>query len=349
MNDPQNTQNSWEDKVAVAILNWNGEKLLKQFLPSVLRFSPKNSVFVIDNKSSDSSLDVLKTQFPEVQVIQLEHNYGFSGGYNKGIECINKELIVFLNSDVEVTANWLEPICRALLADENLAIAVPKIKDYKNKSLFEYAGAAGGFLDIYGYPFCRGRLFEELEEDKGQFEDVKDVFWASGACFFIKKTVYEKLGGLDEDFFAHLEEIDLCWRTKNAGYAIRYFPQSQIFHVGGATLGKGNPRKTYLNFRNSLVCLFKNTSTKHFRKHIFFRLVLDGLAALVFLSKGQFGHFKAVFFAHMDFYFRFGLWKRKRREIEHVRKKFTDKELYPKSIALVHKLGGIKTFKELKF
>nr|MBP8033086.1 glycosyltransferase family 2 protein [Bacteroidia bacterium] len=247
-------------KVAVVILNWNGKPFLEKFLPTVLQYSSGAQIIVADNQSSDDSVAFLKTQFPQVSVILNPSNDGFATGYNLALKQVKAEYYVLLNSDVEVTENWLQPIIK--LMDENLKVAAcqPKILDYNHPSKFEYAGAAGGFIDKYGYPFCRGRIFNVLEEDKAQYDTAKEVFWATGACMFVRAEAFWKVGGFDDDYFAHMEEIDVCWRMKNIGYQIYVEPSSKVYHVGGGTLNKLSPRKTFLNFRNNLTTLTKNAS-----------------------------------------------------------------------------------------
>lgn len=289
-------------KIAVVILNWNGADLLRKFLPSVIQYSNEADIYVADNASTDDSIAVLETEFPSVQIVRIERNFGFAKGYNEALKKVQAEVFVLLNSDVEVTENWLNPIRDVFNNEPRTAIVQPKIRDYKNKEYFEYAGAAGGYIDQYGYPFCRGRLFDTLEKDHGQYDDNCEIFWASGACLFIRSSVYQELGGLDEDFFAHQEEIDLCWRAFNAGYLARYVAQSTVYHVGGATLQQGNPRKTYLNFRNSLYMLLKNLPASKLFPVIFSRLVLDGIAGIQFVLQGKITHCMAIVNAHFSFY-----------------------------------------------
>ncbi len=290
-------------KVAVVILNWNGAKLLQQFLPSILRYAPEATIFVADNASTDNSIAVLKSQFPSVQIIQNQHNYGFAKGYNEALKNLNFDIYALVNSDIEVTENWLQPILEKFKNEPKTAIIQPKILDFKNKAYFEYAGAAGGYIDQYGYPFCRGRIFDTIEKDQQQYEDETEIFWASGACFFIRSEVYHALQGFDDDFFAHQEEIDLCWRAINRGHHIKYTPKSVVYHVGGATLQQGNPKKTYLNFRNSLLMLVKNLPKSQLLPVLFLRLCLDGLAGIQFLFKGKPMHTFAILKAHFSFYY----------------------------------------------
>ena len=289
-------------KIAVVILNWNGTKLLEQFLPSVVAFSNEATIYVADNASTDTSIEILKSQFPSVKIIQNPGNYGFAMGYNEALKYVDEEYYALVNSDIEVTENWLSPIIELFDSQAKVAIIQPKILDYKKKTHFEYAGAAGGFIDKYGYPFCRGRIFDTVEEDLKQYDDEIEIFWASGACFFIRKEVYHQLNGFDATFFAHQEEIDLCWRAFNAGFTTKYNPKSVVYHVGGATLKEENPMKTYLNFRNSLFMLTKNLPKKDLFPILFTRLFFDGLAGIQFIVKGRFKHCLAIIHAHFAFY-----------------------------------------------
>lgn len=302
-------------KLAVVILNWNGKKLLEQFLPSVIKNTPKQfEIVVVDNASSDDSLSFLKQNFPNVKNISLKENFGFAKGYNEALKQVDAEYYAILNSDVEVTDGWILPVLELMDSDKSIAACQPKILSYKNKNQFEYAGAAGGFIDKYGYAFCRGRIFNSFEEDKGQYDDAEEIFWASGAALFIRSDIFHAVGGFDEDFFAHMEEIDLCWRIKNRGYKIVFCPYSFVYHVGGATLSKINPHKTYLNFRNNLILLCKNHSSEYFLIKLLLRMKLDGLAGIKFLLSGEFSNFKAVLKAHFSFYSTLKSTIRKRKE-----------------------------------
>lgn len=289
-------------KIAVVILNWNGKKLLEQFLPSVVQNSPEATIYVADNNSSDDSISYISTHFPSVQIIKNDYNFGFAQGYNEALQSVDADIFALVNSDVEVTQNWLQPILETFKNEPNTAIVQPKILDYKRKDYFEYAGAGGGFIDQYGYPYCRGRVFETLEKDCGQYNDTCEIFWASGACFFIRSSVYRELNGFDGDFFAHQEEIDLCWRAKNKNYSIKYKGLSTIYHVGGATLNEESPKKTFLNFRNSLFMLTKNLPKEKLFRIVFFRMVLDGVAGIRFLLQGKFTHLLAILKAHFHYY-----------------------------------------------
>ena len=251
-------------KIAVVILNWNGREFLDRFLPGVVRHSSSHDVKIIvaDNGSSDDSVEFIRNKFKNVEIIELDKNYGFAGGYNKAFEKINSEYYILLNSDVEVSGNWIEPIIKKMDDDQDVAAAMPKILSYQNRSKFEYAGAAGGFIDKWGYPFCRGRILNNIEPDNNQYNNSIEIFWASGACLFIKSKIFHDTGGFDDDFFAHMEEIDLCWRIKNLGYKIYCYPCSQVYHVGGGTLPNETPAKLFFNFRNSLYLLLKNLPDK---------------------------------------------------------------------------------------
>jgi GT2 family glycosyltransferase len=305
-----------DKKIAVVILNWNGAKLLEQFLPSVIAYSDEANIYVADNASTDNSIAVIKEQFPSVKIIQNEGNFGFAMGYNVALQTIVEPYYALVNSDIEVTENWLSPILSLFDNEPNIGIIQPKILDYKNKECFEYAGAAGGYIDSYGYPYCRGRIFDTLEKDNHQYEDETEIFWASGACFFIRKEIYRKLNGFDPDFFAHQEEIDLCWRAFNLGYSAKYTSKSVVYHVGGATLNQGNPKKTFLNFRNSLLMLLKNLPSNQLVPILFMRLTLDGIAGIQFIFKGKFAHCFAVLKAHFYFYHLINYTLKKRGEIQ---------------------------------
>jgi GT2 family glycosyltransferase len=290
-------------KIAVVILNWNGVKLLEEFLPYIVNYSPEADIYVADNASTDDSVAFVKTNFPSVQIIQNKSNLGFAEGYNEALKSVEAEIFALVNSDIEVTENWLKPILQTFENEPKTAIIQPKILDYKNKEYFEYAGAAGGFTDKYGYMFCRGRIFDTLEKDNGQYDDNCEIFWASGACFFIRSSVYRQLKGFDADFFAHQEEIDLCWRAFNKGLMIKYNSKSVVFHLGGATLQQGNPKKTFLNFRNSLLMMLKNLPKNQLFPVLFIRLILDGIAGIHFLFQGKFKHLLAILKAHFAFYY----------------------------------------------
>ena len=306
------------NKTAVVILNYNGRKYLTDFLPSVINNSHDTTIYVADNASTDDSLAVLKNDFPSVKIIQLSENHGFAQGYNEALAQIKNQFkyYILLNSDVEVTPNWIEPIISLMESNPNIAACQPKILSYHEKTHFEYAGAAGGFIDRLGYPFCRGRVFLSLEEDLGQYNDTKEIFWATGACMFVRADVFHSLEGFDGDFFAHMEEIDLCWRMKHANYQVFACGASKVYHVGGGTLHKSDPHKTFLNFRNGLVMLYKNHPDKGLFKTLLTRLILDGVAGVKFLLFDSWEDCWAVARAHFNFYFHFRTWHKKRQKIQ---------------------------------
>lgn len=300
-------------KIAIVILNWNRKKLLEEFLPSVVAHSKNATVYLADNASTDDSVDYTIKQFPTVKIIRNSENDGYAKGYNDALKEIEADVFCLLNNDVEVSENWLNPIINCFEADSNTAIIQPKILDYKNKDYFEYAGAAGGFLDKYGYPYCRGRIFNTIEKDEQQYEGTTDIFWASGACFFIKKSVFVALNGFDETYFAHQEEIDLCWRAKNLGHQVKYVSNSVVYHLGGGTLNAINPKKTYLNFRNSLFNLTKNANG-NLLTLILVRLCLDGIAGIKFLLNFKANHTLAIIKAHFSFYRNFSRLFKERKQ-----------------------------------
>lgn len=288
-------------KTAVVILNYNGENFLRQFLPKVVALSGSAEIVVVDNASTDESIYLLEKEFPAVRLIALEQNFGFCGGYNRGLQQVKAQYYVLLNSDVEVTPGWLNPLETLLDSNPEIAAVQPKILSYHRRDEFEYAGAAGGFIDAFGYPFCRGRFFEKIEKDHGQYDDERQIFWASGACLFIRSEVFHQFGGLDEDFFAHMEEIDLCWKIQRTQRSVWYSGKSTVYHVGAGTLGYDSPFKTFLNFRNGLSLLFKHLDSGELFLKIPIRMILDWLAAFSFLLKGRTGSFKSVFKAHYLF------------------------------------------------
>ena len=299
-------------QVAVVILNWNGLSLLKEFLPSVVKNSESATIYLADNASSDASVAWAEDNFPTVRIIALPQNYGYAKGYNEALKYVKEEYCILLNNDVQVTENWIASLVKCFEKNKKVAAVQPKIKDYKNPAYFEYAGAAGGLIDYFAYPYCRGRMFNQLEKDEGQYDKSEKIFWASGACLGIRKSVFYQLGGFDEDYFAHMEEIDLCWRMHNAGYHILYTPESEIFHLGGGTLSHLNPNKTFLNFRNSLFNLLKNAPSRNIYLKLFLRMILDGFAAFYFLAQLKPKHFFAVIKSHFSFYKNFNKMKRKR-------------------------------------
>lgn len=321
-------------KTAVVILNYNGEKFLREFLPFVIQHTAGAKIIVADNGSTDLSADVVKQKFPTVELIQLNNNYGFCGGYNRALRQVEAEYYVLLNSDVEVTPGWLTPLTNLLDQNPHIAAVQPKILAYNEKDRFEYAGAAGGFIDSMGYPFCRGRVFDETEKDSGQYNDTREVFWATGACLVIRSNVYHDLKGLDEDFFAHMEEIDLCWKIQRAGHKIFYCGESSVYHVGAGTLSKSNPRKTYYNFRNGLSLVYKHWSSGQLFWKLPFRFLLDYVAAGKFLISGKGGDARAVLRAHYHFIKKFGKNRAKRKALKQF--PFTTKNIYPRLIIWDH-------------
>lgn len=302
-------------KLAIAILNWNGKDWLEKFLPTVILHSQDSAeIFVIDNGSTDHSVKFISEHFPKVEVIKNQENLGFAGGYNEGLKSVKADIYCLLNSDVEVTENWLKPILEAFKTNEDIAAIQPKILDFNKREYFEFAGAAGGMMDNLGYPYCRGRVFENIEKDSGQYNDETEIFWASGCAMFIRSKDFWEQNGFDERFFAHQEEIDLCWRLRNSGKIIWYTSKSVVYHVGGGTLNKQNPEKTYLNFRNNLAMLLKNLPFPKLLWLIFFRLSLDGVAGIYLGFKEGFPHTWAVVRSHVSFYLQLpGTLKRRQK------------------------------------
>jgi GT2 family glycosyltransferase len=335
-------------KVAVVILNWNGKSFLQKFLPSVVSCNCSFSeIIVADNASTDDSIAFLKENYPAIKIIVNQENGGFAKGYNDALKHVQAEYYVLLNSDVEVSAGWIEAVIALMDTDKNIAACQPKIRAYNDREFFEYAGAAGGFIDKYGYPFCRGRILDHLEKDKGQYDDVREIFWATGACMFVRSECFHKVNGFDEDFFAHMEEIDLCWRLKNLGHKIMYCPDSTVYHVGGGTLSKTSPRKTYLNFRNNLQLICKNHPPQYFVPKLLWRMILDGIAGIKFLISGQFTHFVAILKAHFSFYASFSGTMKKRRALKKEITQHTTSAVYLHSIISDFYLRGKKTFLEI--
>ncbi|MGY5354373.1 glycosyltransferase family 2 protein [Wenyingzhuangia sp. IMCC45467] len=299
--------------IALVVLNWNGRDLLEKFLPTLVKNSPEANIYMVDNASMDTSVAYVEKFFPEITIIQHSKNVGFANGYNLALSKINADVYALINSDVEVTPNWLKPIIEFYNTNSKASIVQPKILDFKYRSYFEYAGAGGGFIDKYGYAYCRGRIFEHIESDKNQYESAP-IFWASGACLFIKAKDYKNLNGFDDDFFAHYEEIDLCWRAQNQNLSVDYIAESTVYHVGGGTLSKQSPFKTYLNFRNSLFTLVKNLPKKKLFPIIFTRMILDGIAGIRFLLSGELLHFWSILKAHFSFYSHFSSMYKKREK-----------------------------------
>lgn len=336
-----------EPSVAVVILNWNGQALLQQFLPGVIQSKYNNLQLIVgDNASTDNSIEFLKANYPEIRIIQNNANYGFAEGYRKILEQVDAEYFVLLNSDVEVPENWIQPVIDMMQKDSSIAVAQPKIKWQKNRNEFEYAGAAGGYLDLHGFPFCRGRLFDTVESDYGQYNDSTEIFWASGAALFIKSKQWKEVGGLDPDFFAHMEEIDLCWRLKNLGYKVVYCADAEVYHVGGGTLSANNPYKTYLNFRNNLIILQKNLPIGDAYSRIFIRMCLDFVAWIHFLLQGKTDFAFAINKAHFHFLKGLSANARKRTVKQISFQKHVGQ--YPSSIVYAYFIKKIRFFSQLK-
>lgn len=328
-------------KLAIVILNWNGKKYLSQFLPKLLMTCSRDTrVIIADNNSTDDSVTYLKENFPTLTVIQNGSNGGFSKGYNDALKQINAKYYCLLNSDIDVTKNWIQPVLEMLDKDSTIAAVQPKIRSFQEPEKFEYAGASGGFLDFLGYPFCRGRLFDHIEKDEKQYDEPMQVFWATGAALFVRSSVYHELGGLDEDFFAHMEEIDFCWRINNAGLKVMIQPKSEVYHVGGGTLPKNNSFKTYLNFRNNLFLLIKNLPYHRLLITLFIRFFMDQLAAFVFLSKGEKENFKAVYKAILHSMKDYWKMRKKRGQNKKIGYRLT----YKKSIVFQHYVKGKMIF-----
>lgn len=336
-------------KVAVVILNWNGKSWLEKFLPTVIQHTNKSEyeIVVADNGSTDESLAFVQNNFPTVKTIALDQNYGFTGGYNRALQQVKAEYFVLLNSDIETTENWLDILTNAMDNNPNVGACQPKIKAYNNKEYFEYAGASGGFIDHYGYPYCRGRIFFTAEKDENQYNDSIAIFWATGACLMVRSKLYFEAGGLDEDFFAHMEEIDFCWQLQNKGHSIKVFPEAVVYHVGGATLSKENPKKTYLNYRNNLALLFKNLAFPAHIIIVFKRMILDGVAGIHALVKGEWKTTLAILKAHFAFYAWLPTLLKKRKKNE-GKKRFKDlKGVYFESLVFQYFLRKKKKFSEL--
>lgn len=332
-------------RIAIVILNWNGKKFLEKFLPFVVEYSKNMAeVIIADNASTDDSVTFLRSAFPELRIIQNSENGGFAKGYNDALAQVDADYFVLLNSDIEVTPNWIEPVIQLMETDPAIAACQPKLISYYDREKFEYAGAAGGFIDKYGYPFCRGRLFQSIEQDTGQYDDVFEVFWATGACMFVRAEIYRKLGGLDNRFFAHMEEIDFCWRAKNEGFKIMYCPGSVVYHVGGGTLPKKSSKKTYLNMRNNNIMLFKNLPDERLVRVFSARLFLDGIAAVKFLFDGGFGDFFAVIRAHWKFFSMIPVLRKERKISNH----FPVSKIYNKNLVYEYFLKGKRKFSDLK-
>jgi GT2 family glycosyltransferase len=336
-----------EPSVAVVILNWNGKQLLTDFLPSVIKTRYSNLQLIVgDNASTDGSVEYIRTNFPDIHIIENDQNYGFAEGYNRILKQVSADYYVLLNSDVEVPENWIGPVIKAMEADAQIAAAQPKIKWQKDKSKFEYAGAAGGFLDINAFPFCRGRIFDQIEADSGQYNQAKEIFWASGAAFFIKEKQWLETGGLDPDLFAHMEEIDLCWRLKNLGYKIIYCPDAEVYHVGGGTLDASNPYKVFLNFRNNLMIMQKNLPSTEAAISIFIRMSIDLVAWMQFLLKGETKFAFAINKAHYQFLSNLRQTRSKRGKRQLAYSKHTG--VYHSSVVWSFFIKGVRHFSQLK-
>ena len=336
-------------KTAVVILNWNGIAWLHKFLATVVRFSTGRDtvVYLADNGSTDGSAEWVSNHFNEVRIIKFDSNHGFAGGYNLALKQITAKYFVLLNSDAEVTEGWLDPMIKHLDQNPDVASCQPKIRSFHNRDYFEYAGAAGGYIDKFGYTFCRGRIFEHIEKDSGQYDNCTDIFWSSGACMMVRSEAWIQCGGFDDDFFAHMEEVDLCWRFHLAGLRVSCVPESIVYHAGGGSLPYDSKLKTYLNFRNNLFLLYKNLPDNKLHKTIFIRKFLDGVAAIMFILKGRAGNAKAVWKAHMDYYKNIKLLKVKRETVSNLVKDETINHLVNKSIVFRFYIKGEKTFGSL--
>jgi GT2 family glycosyltransferase len=336
-------------ETAVVILNWNGIGYLQKFLPDVIKFTADDEtiVCVADNGSTDGSVEWIASNHPDVKIIELGSNYGFAGGYNMALSRISAKYYVLLNSDIEVTDGWLKPLKEFMDQNPDVASCQPKVLSYDRKEYFEHAGAGGCYIDKYGYPFCRGRIFHRTEKDTGQYDSGADVFWSSGACMIVRSDAWEKCGGFDDTFFAHMEEIDLCWRFHRAGYRVCYLPSSAVYHIGGGSLSYSSPFKTYLNFRNSLFLLYKNLPDSKLRSILFKRKLLDGVAAIFFLAKGSFSSGWAVLKAHTDYYKSLKHLKEKRSDVKKLGEAFYFAPILNKSIVFEFYVKGNKTYGSL--
>jgi GT2 family glycosyltransferase len=338
-------------KVAIVILNWNGKNFLSQFLPSVLKHSDASWVRVViaDNNSADGSVEFIRSAYPEIEVITFNKNHGYARGYALTLPQIQTQYYVLLNTDVEVTENWLDPLVSLMDQNTHIAAVMPKIRSFNQRENFEYAGAAGGFIDKFGYPFCQGRILTQIERDEGQYNETREVFWTSGACMLLRAEAYSRTGGLDGDFFAHMEEIDLCWRLKRLGYSIFYCPQSVVYHVGGGTLPNDNPRKLYYNYRNSLYLLFKNIHRMGFLTILLPRMILDALSATAYLLQGKISFFFSVLRAHIRFYMSLRMLIHKRKIYNRIIAKVNVNQIYKGSIVYSFFIRKQKKFSDLDF
>jgi len=336
-------------KTAIVILNWNGIGWLQKFLETAVRFSkgPETALYLADNGSTDGSADWVEKNFSDVRTIRFESNHGFAEGYNLALKQIDARYFVLLNSDAEVTRGWLDPMIKHLDQHPDVAACQPKIRSYLKKDYFEYAGAAGGFIDKFGYTFCRGRIFDHVEKDNGQYDDETDLFWSSGACMMVRSEAWEKCGGFDGNFFAHMEEVDLCWRFHLSGFRVSYIPGSTVYHAGGGVLPYDSKLKTYLNFRNNLYLLYKNLPDNKLHKTIFIRKVLDGVAAAVFIFRGRPGNAMAVWKAHIAYYRNLKVLKTGRRSVKNLSTNKSEGLILNKSIVFRFYIKGQKTFTSL--
>lgn len=339
-------------KLAIALLCYNNKDLLEKFLPIALATIPASKdfrLFVIDNASTDDTQEYLSDFKQHISIIKINKNRGFTNGYKEGLSQISADIYCLLSSDIEVSIGWIEPVIKLFDEDQKVAVVQPKIKSWHKKTEFEYAGAAGGFIDYQGYPFCRGRIFYTTEVDTGQYDTNEEIFWASGACFFIRAELYHSCGGLDNDFFAHMEEIDLCWRLKNLGHKIMVCPRSEVYHVGGAVIAYGSPEKVFRNHRNNLIMMLKNLPRDQVVSMILIRLIMDGLAFINMLIRGQVRASFSIIHAHWSFFFSLGIWTKKRKLIQKEIKEHTTTAIYPNSIVLDYFLRGKKRFSDINW
>ncbi|MEQ9186674.1 MAG: glycosyltransferase family 2 protein [Cryomorphaceae bacterium] len=339
-------------KVAIALLCYNNRDLLEQFLPEIIAYTPDSGdygIFVIDNASTDGTSGYLETVGKEVNVITIAVNKGFTNGYKLGLARIDAEIFCLLSSDVQISEGWLEPVTTLFDSDSDIAVVQPKVRSWHDKDRFEYAGASGGFIDSLGFPFCRGRIFYDTEEDEGQYDDVREIFWASGACFFIRSEVYRVSGGLDDDFYAHMEEIDLCWRIKNMGHKVMVCPSSIVYHIGGAVIAYGSPEKTFRNHRNNLIMLVKNLPTRELIPKLMARLLLDALAFANMIFRGQVRASFSIVTAHWSFLFKLRRWLRKRNALTKGSLNASTSGVYPDSLIKAYFIQGKKKFSELRW
>ncbi len=336
-------------RTAVVILNYNGLNFLKQFLGTIIRECPQDAeVIVADNHSSDESVPWLRQHYPQLKIIQHPVNYGFAGGYNKALRQIDAKYFVILNSDIEVTQGWLAPLIDYMEQHDDVAASHPKVRSFHSKEYFEYAGAGGGFIDMFGFPFCRGRIFTRLEKDNGQYDDIVPVFWATGACMIVRSDFFWRAGGFDDFFFAHMEEIDLCWRFQRMGYKVMCLPFSKVFHIGGGTLPKNSPRKTFLNYRNNLSMLAKNLPAALLLPVFLFRFITDIVASAVFLIQSGLPHFASVWKAYFSFLANLGKLVRSRKEFGKTYSFRLSSTIYRNSVLLAYFIGRKKKFSQLK-